>query len=304
MLALRLIFIALSNSKAFTTFFFVKMKIFHKINEIKEFLSYQKNSGLKIGFIPTMGALHKGHISLIERAKKENDLCVCSIFVNPIQFNNSEDLKKYPRNIENDILYLKSINCDVLFSPSEEEMYPEPNKIIYDFDGLDNCMEGAFRPGHFNGVAVVVKKLFDIIKPDYAYFGEKDYQQLVIIKYLIKILKIPVTVVPCATIRESDGLAMSSRNKILTQDERKIAPYVYKTLTKAKEKYSNYSIDELKKWVITEINSCSLMKAEYFDIVDKDTLEPVFSFVKRENCIGCIAVYLGKVRLIDNIKFL
>ena len=251
-----------------------------------------------------MGALHEGHISLLEKAKKENDVCACSIFVNPIQFNNSEDLKKYPRNIESDIIYLKSVGCDVMFSPSEEEMYPKPDKTIYNFNGLDKYMEGAFRPGHFNGVAVVVKKLFDIIEPDNAYFGEKDFQQLAIIKYLTKALNLPVTIVPCATMRESDGLAMSSRNKLLTAEERKIAPIIYQTLTHAKKNYRSFNIDELKKWVIAEIDSCSMLKTEYFEIVNKENIKPVLSINDIEKCIGCIAVHLGKVRLIDNIKFL
>jgi len=280
------------------------MQLFSKITEIKEFLSFQKKNSLKIGFVPTMGALHEGHISLLEKAKKENDICVCSIFVNPIQFNNNEDLKKYPRNIESDILYLKSVGCDVLFLPSEEEMYPEPDKTIYDFNGLDKYMEGTFRPGHFNGVAVVVKKLFDIVEPNKAYFGEKDFQQLSIIKYLTKALELPVTIVPCTTMRENDGLAMSSRNKLLTPEERNIAPIIYQTLNSAKKNYKNYSVEELKKWVIAEIDGYSTMKTEYFEIVNKENLEPVSSFNNVENCIGCIAVHLGKVRLIDNIKFL
>jgi pantoate--beta-alanine ligase len=280
------------------------MKIFYKILEIKEFLSTQKKDNLKIGFIPTMGALHKGHTSLIEKAKQENDLCVCSIFVNPIQFNNTEDLKKYPRNLEKDISELTSVNCDILFTPSEKEMYPEPSNVIYDLDGLDKNMEGAYRPGHFNGVAVVVKKLIDIIEPNKIYFGEKDYQQLTILKNLVKKFKISTTIVPCATVRENDGLAMSSRNKLLTPEERKIAPLIYQTLTKAKNIYSKYNVNDLKSWVVAEINKCPLMKTEYFEVVDKDTLEPVSAFDKPERCICCVAVYLGKVRLIDNINFL
>ena len=241
---------------------------------------------------------------MLNRAKKENDFCVCSIFVNPIQFNNSEDLKKYPRNIENDIIYLKSVGCDVLFSPSEEEMYPESDKTIYNFNGLDRYMEGAFRPGHFNGVAVVVKKLFDIIEPDNAYFGETDFLQLAIIKYLTKKLNLPVNIIPCSTMRESDGLAMSSRNKLLTPEERKIAPFIYQTLNIAKKNYKNYNVEEIKKWVTAEIDGNSIMKTEYFEIVNKKNLEPVSAFNEIENCIGCIAVNIGKVRLIDNINFL
>jgi len=279
------------------------MHIFHKISDIKTYLLEQKKKGLQIGFVPTMGALHKGHLTLLEKAKKENDLCVCSIFVNPIQFNNPTDLSKYPRPIENDILLLNSISCDILFQPSVEEMYPEPNKIIYDFNGLDKTMEGTFRPGHFNGVAVVVKKLFDIIEPNTVYFGEKDFQQLTIIKYLVKLLQLPIQLIPVETIRESDGLAMSSRNQLLTPDERKAAPHIYQTLLQAKTTMGFKNIHELKDWIINEINRNPFMKIEYFEIVYNDTLQPVNDLCKSKNSIGCIAVNIGKVRLIDNIKF-
>jgi len=280
------------------------MEIFHGIYEIKEYVSLYKNQGATIGFVPTMGALHKGHIALIERAKKENNLCVCSIFVNPIQFNNKEDLTKYPRTIESDIKILDQVNCDILFAPSEKEIYPEPDSTIYDLGGLDKLMEGAFRPGHFNGVAVVMKKLFDIVEPHRAYFGEKDFQQLGIIKYFVKKNNIPVEVVPCPTIREPDGLAMSSRNALLTAEERKVAPLIYQTLEKAGEIYKLCSLEELKTYVVSEIESCPQMKIEYFEVVHSETLEPVNNFNEPAKCIACIAVYLGKVRLIDNIKFL
>ena len=279
------------------------MHLFHKISDTKAYLSEQKKKGLQIGFVPTMGALHKGHLTLLEKAKKENDLCVCSMFVNPIQFNNAADLTRYPRPLEKDILFLNSIGCDVLFQPSVEEMYPEPNKIIYDLNGLDKTMEGAFRPGHFNGVAVVVKKLFDIMEPNRAYFGEKDFQQLAIIKYLVKVLRLPIQIIPVATIRESDGLAMSSRNQLLTPLERKAAPHIYQTLLQAKEKITTINTHELKEWVIKEINRNSLMKTEYFEVVNIDTLRPASERFKTKNTIGCIAVNMGKVRLIDNIKF-
>jgi pantoate--beta-alanine ligase len=280
------------------------MEIFHSIYEIRKYVSLSKNKGATIGFVPTMGALHKGHITLVERAKKENNLCVCSIFVNPIQFNNKEDLFKYPRSIETDIEILKQFNCDILFAPSEKEIYPEPDNTIYDLGGLDKLMEGAFRSGHFNGVAVVVKRLFDIVESHRVYFGEKDFQQLAIIKYLIKKNNIPVEVVSCPTIREPDGLAMSSRNAFLTTEERKVAPLIYQTLKKAREIYKSCSIEKLKTYVVSEIESCPQLKIEYFEVVHSETLESADNFNEPAKCIACIAVYLGKVRLIDNIFFL
>jgi len=280
------------------------MKIFNKIPEIKEYLLLQKIHDLKIGFIPTMGTLHSGHLSLIERAKEDNLLCVCSIFINPLQFNNKKDLANYPKSLESDIIKLDSVSCDVLFAPSEKEMYPKKENTIYDFGGLDKYMEGAFRPGHFNGVAIVVKKLFDIIEPHKAYFGEKDFQQLAIIKNLVKKYHIPVEIISCPTIREDDGLAMSSRNIRLLPAERKAAPLIYKTLYKAKEMARTSSIEEIKKWVTNEIKKNSLFKLEYFEIVDCESLKPVNDLNGHEKCIACIASYLGNVRLIDNIKFL
>jgi pantoate--beta-alanine ligase len=280
------------------------MFLFTKIGEIKEYIAGIKNNGQKLGFVPTMGALHQGHISLIDKAKKENDFVICSIFVNPIQFNNKEDLKNYPRDLKNDSIILGSVGCDAIFCPSDHEMYPEPNTKVYDLNGLDKYMEGAHRPGHFNGVAVIVFKLFDIIQPDQVYFGEKDYQQLTIIKYLTNLLKVPVSVISCPTVREKDGLAMSSRNKLLTAEQRKAAPHIYQSLQKVRSHFNKYPVDELKKMVFSDINSSPLMSVEYFEIVDKDTLEPVADLSRPERCVACIAVNMGKVRLIDNIKFL
>jgi len=279
------------------------MKIFYKISEIKEYLLSQKANDHKIGFIPTMGTLHLGHLSLIEKAKADNLLCVCSIFINPLQFNNKEDLANYPKSLESDIIKLESVSCDILFAPSEKEIYPETDNTVYDLGGLDKNMEGAFRPGHFNGVAVVVKKMFDIIEPLKAYFGEKDFQQLAIIKSLVKKYNIPVEIVQCPTIREADGLAMSSRNLRLLPAERKAAPLIYMTLNKAKEMARKSSIDELKELVINEINKNPLLKLEYFEIVDCESLEPVSNLPGNKKCIACIATYVGNVRLIDNINF-
>ncbi|MCD4665673.1 MAG: pantoate--beta-alanine ligase, partial [Bacteroidales bacterium] len=195
------------------------MKVFNTRIDIRKYLGAQKSNGLKIGFVPTMGALHEGHISLLKEAKADCDVVVCSIFVNPIQFNNNNDLEKYPREIESDIEKLNSVDCDVLFHPTVEEMYPVPDETIFDFGELDKVMEGQHRPGHFNGVAVVVKKLFEIVEPDKAYFGLKDYQQIVIIHKLTKDYNLPVEIIPCPTTREDSGLAMSSRNELLSESD-------------------------------------------------------------------------------------
>jgi pantoate--beta-alanine ligase len=280
------------------------MKIFRTIKEIRENLSLQKVSGKTIGFVPTMGALHKGHIALIENAKKENDITVCSIFINPIQFNNKEDYIKYPKSTESDILMLEKVNCDLLFLPEESEMYPDDKVNNYDLGDLDKIMEGAFRPGHFNGVAVIVKKLFDIVEPDRAYFGKKDFQQLAIIKYFVKQYKIDIQIIGCETVRETDGLAMSSRNQRLTPEERDVAPLIYQTLMKARSEAGSKDIPTLKKLVEKEISNCTLMKLEYFDIVDAETLQIVHNIKNHKFVVGCIAVYLGNVRLIDNVNFL
>ena len=279
------------------------MKILNKIKIIEDILSEENKRKKTIGFVPTMGALHEGHISLIKRAKKENDIVVCSIFVNPIQFNNKEDFNKYPQKIDEDIIKLGNIECDYLFIPSVDEMYPENDNTVFDFGYLDKIMEGKYRPGHFNGVAVVVKKLFEIVEPNRAYFGEKDYQQLVIIKKLVEQNNFDIDIIPCPTLREKDGLAMSSRNLRLLPDERKIAPNIYKILKEAKEKSGKVSISELINWVKNEIILFKKIELEYFEIVDTQTLLPVSEWKDAENCIACIVVYVGKIRLIDNIYF-
>lgn len=279
------------------------MNTYHTIVEVRQFIQDCRKNQLKIGFVPTMGALHQGHLSLIRKAKSENDIVVASIFVNPIQFNNKEDLQKYPRTLEKDADLLESVGCDAIFAPSESEMYPEADTTVYDFGSLAEVMEGKFRPGHFNGVAVVVKRLFDIVQPDNAYFGEKDYQQLQIIKSLVKQKNIPVIINPCPIVRETDGLAMSSRNIRLTEDERNVAPFIYQTLLQAKEKANQLNPAELTQWVIKQIESQDLMTTEYFEIVDSTTLLPVTEWKNCEHAIGCIVVFLGSVRLIDNIGF-
>ncbi|MCX6234842.1 MAG: pantoate--beta-alanine ligase [Bacteroidetes bacterium] len=277
------------------------MIISKRINETKVTLDLCRKRGMTIGFVPTMGALHQGHLELVKRAKRENDYMMCSIFVNPIQFNNKSDLEKYPRETESDLEKLKKNGCDLLFMPSEEEMYPEPVTTVFDFGQLDKLMEGQYRPGHFNGVAIVVKKLFEIIEPDRAYFGEKDFQQLAIVRHMNKTLDKPVQIVACPTVREQDGLAMSSRNTRLTPGERALAPFIYQVLQGVKNNAGKQSVAELKSWVSNQFDKYPAMRLEYFAIVEMQTLTPIEKWDNSPNIIACIAVYLGNVRLIDNI---
>jgi pantoate--beta-alanine ligase len=283
---------------------FVIMKTFSSIQSVQKFLVKEKKKGKTIGFVPTMGALHEGHLQLMRRAKKENDLLVVSIFVNPIQFNNPEDLKKYPRNLAKDRDLLETVGCDSVFAPTVEEMYPEAVTTKYDFGKLENVMEGAFRKGHFNGVAIVVKKLFDIVTPDKAYFGEKDFQQLAIIQELVRLEKLPVQIVPCAIVREKDGLAMSSRNERLSKDERASAPYIHKTLKEAVQLSEKMSPGEIKQWVTEQFAGNKVFQLEYFEIADDSNLQPISAWNKSIGTMGFVAVQLGKVRLIDNIRFI
>lgn len=277
------------------------MKILETIKDTSDHLQEIRNGNISIGFIPTMGALHQGHLSLIKEAKKENGYVTCSIFVNPIQFNNKNDLQVYPRDINGDIKLLESGGCDFLFHPSETEMYPEPVNVVFDFGNLDKVMEGMFRPGHFNGVAVVVKKLFEILKPDRAYFGLKDYQQLVIIHKVVNDFKLPVEIVPCSTVREEDGLAMSSRNQLLSKTDRLQAAMIYEALKMVKIQSGYSTINEIKKFIEQLFRKTKNTKLEYFEIVDMYTLKPLTTWAQSSNVIACIAVYVGNVRLIDNI---
>jgi len=280
------------------------MYIFNTIKETSDYLSRKKGQGLRIGFVPTMGALHEGHLSLMRRAKKENDLLAVSIFVNPIQFNNMQDLEKYPRDLAKDRALLEQVGCDVLFAPDADEMYPEPETRVYDFGSLEQVMEGASRKGHFNGVAVVVYKLFEIIGPDRAYFGEKDFQQLAIIKELVRKYKLPVEIIPCPIVREADGLAMSSRNERLMEDERKIAPKISQILKEAKTKTEELNPAELKTWVTEQFEKEPQFRLDYFEIADDTYLQPVENWNKSTGTMGFAAVFLGNVRLIDNIRFI
>ena len=273
----------------------------HTIPETRKAIEAQISEGKTIGFVPTMGALHEGHLQLIRRAASENDFVAVSIFVNPIQFNNPEDLAKYPRTLEADLQKLADTGCSLVFAPSAEEMYPEPDTTVFDFGELDKVMEGKFRPGHFNGVAIVVKRLFEIVTPDRAYFGEKDFQQLAIIRRMVDMLQIPVTIIPHPIVREADGLAMSSRNARLTPDERLQAPEIYKALSGIKENYSWFIPDGVKQLLSGQLSENPAFRVEYVAIVDTQTLQPFADWMDAEHAVVCVAVYLGAVRLIDNI---
>lgn len=259
--------------------------------------------GKSIGFVPTMGALHKGHLSLVKYSKENNDITIVSVFVNPTQFNDKDDLKKYPRNLTADADMLEKAGVDFLFAPSENEMYPEPDTRTFSFGNLDSVMEGSHRPGHFNGVAQIVSKLFDAVSPTRAYFGEKDFQQLAIIKQLVLQYNYPVQIIACPIIRESDGLAMSSRNTLLNPVQRKNSVLISKTLFESRNKANELSVEKLKEWVINTINSNTELNVEYFEIVDDTFLMPVKLWSEPVVKYGCIAVKVGKIRLIDNIKY-
>jgi pantoate--beta-alanine ligase len=277
------------------------MQVFTTKALANDFCLKQKQSGALAGFVPTMGALHTGHLELVKRARAENDIVTCSIFVNPKQFNNPEDLKKYPRTVDEDLEKLKQEGCDMVFVPSVEEMYPDEPEEKYDFGRLERVMEGKFRPGHFRGVAIVVKRLFDIMVPDRAYFGEKDFQQLLIIKKLVEKEKLPVEIVPCPIVREPDGLAMSSRNMRLSSEARKQAPYIFQTLHDAAAKIPATPPIELTRFVEERFRENEYFELEYFEIVTMDDLSTVEKWSVSPDIIACIAVYLEGIRLIDNM---
>ncbi len=257
----------------------------------------------QLGFVPTMGALHEGHLSLVERAVAENELTVVSIFVNPTQFNDPKDLERYPRTLEADLTLLEPSGCDIVFAPNAKEVYPEPDTRKFDFGQLETVMEGKHRPGHFNGVAQVVSRLFDIVQPDKAYFGLKDFQQLAIIKNMVKQLNLSVQIVPCDIVREESGLARSSRNELLTSEQRKNAVTISETLFRAKELRGQKSVEELTNWVIETVNKNPFLDVEYFEIVDDEQLQAVKSWDENNTKVGCIAAYCGEIRLIDNFVF-
>jgi len=280
------------------------MKIIKQKKELQAEIEKLKSSAKTIGFVPTMGALHNGHKSLVERCVAENDTCIVSIFVNPTQFNNSTDLEKYPRNLNLDAAFLESVGCQLIFAPEPDEIY-ETNELNgtfeFDFGGLDTVMEGKFRPGHFNGVVQIVSKLFKLIQPDKAYFGEKDFQQLAIIHRMVKLLNFNVEIIDCPIVREPGGLALSSRNERLTDTQHKKAVEISKVLSESRNFAAQLSPIELTQWVVELINLVPGLEVEYYQIVNTITLQPVYSW--SEPTVGCIAVYCGEVRLIDNIKY-
>ena len=249
-----------------------------------------------------MGALHEGHLSLVRRAEKENDIVVASVFVNPVQFNNSTDFEKYPRTPERDIEMLQNAGCDAVFVPSEKEIYPVPVTDKYDFGDLERVMEGVCRPGHFNGVAIVVRKLFEIVMPDRAYFGEKDFQQQAIIRKLVADLSLNLTIVPCDIVREKDGLAMSSRNMRLTPEERAVAPMIYKVLSEVAALKDSLSPDEMKKSALEKYADIKDFDVEYVEITDETNLKSIKSWDNCKNARIFVALQLGQVRLIDNLR--
>ena len=279
------------------------MKIVNSIKELRLQLDEDKQKGKKVGLVPTMGALHAGHISLVKRCVAENDVCVVSIFVNPTQFNNPNDLLTYPRTLDEDCQLLESSGCTYVFAPSVEEMYPEPDNRVFDFGTVAQVMEGARRPGHFNGVAQIVSKLFYAVKPDVSYFGEKDFQQIAVIRAMVKQLGIPVEIVDCPIQRESDGLALSSRNTRLTPEQRQKAPVIARTLKESITFVPEKSVQQVIDYVISTLNNVPDMSVEYFEIVDGNTLESISNWSDTTYPVGCITVYCGEVRLIDNVKY-
>lgn len=279
------------------------MKVINKIEELKKFLSQERENGKHIGLVPTMGALHAGHLSLVKRCVAENDVCVVSIFVNPTQFNDKHDLETYPRTLDNDCALLEPAGCTYVFAPSVEEVYPEPDTRVFDLGSVAAVMEGPRRPGHFNGVAQVVSKLFYIVEPDKAYFGEKDFQQIAVIREMVKQLSLPVQIVDCPICREADGLALSSRNTRLTPELRKKAPLIAKTLQDSLALASKQSVQAVHDFVVDTINKEADMEVEYYEIVDGHSMQPIQQWSDTDYPVGCITVYCGDVRLIDNIKY-
>ena len=275
----------------------------NSVSELRETVSKFRNEGKTIGLVPTMGALHEGHLSLVNRCRKENDVVVVSVFVNPTQFNNKEDLRTYPRTEEADRALLESAGCDIAFMPTVEEIYPEPDTRVFALGHVAEVMEGAMRPGHFNGVAQIVSKLFMFVEPDRAYFGEKDFQQIAVIRSMVKSEGFKLEIVPCPIVREADGLAKSSRNVRLTPEMRKVAPNIARILNESKEYAKSHTVGETEKYVVDAINSYDGMEIEYYQIVDGISLEHLTSWDETGYAVGCVTVYCGDVRLIDNITY-
>ncbi|MCR5820636.1 MAG: pantoate--beta-alanine ligase [Bacteroidaceae bacterium] len=281
------------------------MKVINTISDLRVFLHQARLEGKTIGLVPTMGALHEGHASLVRRSVSENDVTVVSIFLNPTQFNDLSDLERYPRTLESDCKLLDECGASVAFAPSVKEIYPEPDTRIFSYPPTDSVMEGAFRPGHFNGVCQIVSKLFSYAEPDRAYFGEKDFQQIAVIRRMVEDLGFKLTIVPCPVVREENGLAMSSRNSLLTSEERAIAPEIYAALAKSVSYSKNHSVEETLQYVVSAIDAVPGLKVQYFSIVDGRSLADVKSWDDSDFIVGCITVFCGStpIRLIDHIKY-
>lgn len=273
------------------------------VKELKSAVKSAREAGKSIGLVPTMGALHEGHKSLVDRCRKENDVVVVSVFVNPTQFNNKEDLRTYPRTEKADKALLEAAGCDVVFMPSVEEVYPEPDTRVFNLGPVAEVMEGPMRPGHFNGVAQIVSKLFMMVEPDRAYFGEKDFQQIAVIREMVRQEGFKLEIVPCPIVREADGLAKSSRNVRLTPENRAVAPNIYRLLSESLDFAKSHTVDETIKFVTTGINAYDAMEVEYYQIVDGITMQPISAWTDTRYAVGCITVYCGDVRLIDNITY-
>ncbi len=276
------------------------MKVINTVRELREALAACDSNN--VGFVPTMGALHAGHCSLVERARRENGTVVVSVFVNPTQFNDKNDLRNYPRTPEEDCRMLERAGADIVFMPAVDEIYPEPDTRTFDFGKIDKVMEGATRPGHFNGVAQVVSRLFAMVEPRRAYFGEKDFQQIAVIKAMVEQLSLPVEIVECPIVRGEDGLALSSRNALLDAEHRAAAPHIYRVMQQCAEPSRSMTPAELRTWVAAEIERNPLLKVVYFDAVDAATMQSVESWEQSPRIQGCIAVMAGEIRLIDNIR--
>lgn len=277
------------------------MIVVETIKKLKQELENYKSKN--VGFVPTMGALHSGHISLVERSVKENDVTVVSVFVNPTQFNDKADLERYPRTEEADKKLLEAAGCDIVFMPQVEEMYPEEDTRVFNFGSIETVMEGKYRPGHFNGVAQIVSKLFYAVEPTRSYFGEKDFQQVAIIRDMVRQLNLPVEIIACPIIREESGLARSSRNELLSAEERKKAALISEVLSKSVNFAKEMSVEEVKNWVCEQFTHDETFKMDYYDIVDGNSLQSISSWEDSDYIVGCIAIYCGKIRLIDNIHY-
>lgn len=277
------------------------MKIIRSVRELTDTMQQLRNENKSIGLVPTMGALHAGHMSLIERARKENDKVVTSVFVNPTQFNNPTDLATYPRTEEADCKLMTQAGVDYAFIPTVEEIYPEPDTRVFDLGPVAEVMEGPMRPGHFNGVAQIVSKLFAMVSPTRAYFGEKDFQQIAVIRRMVEIEGFDIEIVACPIKRHDDGLAMSSRNVRLTPEQRAVAPAIHRILAESVSLKDKMSVEDVKRHVTAEIDAQPYMRTEYYEIVHPLTMQPVTDW--SDNPVGCITVYCGDVRLIDNIKY-